>query len=111
MKNRNTLDPTIPPPPLVDSDDPVGREHYSPTILSISVILNTPDTTPFDKITPTPKNFKKFGKTSCQTIDRVYTGGAMMLNQPQGSRIGSGDSQQESRNHPAVGAVPVPTPK
>ena len=34
----------------------------------------------------------------------------MMLNPPQGNRIGSDDSQQESRNHPAVGAVPVPTP-
>ena len=34
----------------------------------------------------------------------------MMLNQPQGNQFRSGDSQQESRNHPAVGAVPVPTP-
>lgn len=34
----------------------------------------------------------------------------MMLNQPQGNQIGSDDSQQGSRNHPAVGAVPVPTP-
>jgi hypothetical protein len=31
-------------------------------------------------------------------------------NQPQGNQFRSDDSQQESRNHPAVGAVPVPTP-
>ena len=46
---------------------------------------------------------------------RDYWGSATVssrvdLNQPQGNQFRSDDSQQESRNHPAVGAVPVPTP-
>jgi len=64
-----TLDPTIPPSPFVDSDDPSGREHYSPPILSTSVILNTAPYPPTKIITPTIKISKKFERTLCQTLD------------------------------------------
>jgi hypothetical protein len=62
MKNRNTLDPTIPPPPLVGSDDPIGREHYSPAILNIPVIL----------IPYTPKFYKNFKNLLSNGRQGVY---------------------------------------
>jgi hypothetical protein len=62
MKNRNTLDPTIPPPPLVGSDDPLGREHYSPAILNIPVIL----------IPYTPKFYKNFKNLLSNGRQGVY---------------------------------------
>jgi len=52
-----TLDPTVPPSPFVDSDDPSGHEHYSPPILNTSVILNIYNTPPVKSKRPYPHKF------------------------------------------------------
>ena len=84
----HTLDPTVPPPAHIGRQRPRSTEHYSSgasstsvkrwtkiKILSTFVILNTAPYPPTKIITPTIKISKKFGITSCQTVDSVYTDG------------------------------------